>query len=48
MVELGWEAGVMITVLVIGLVVMILDLVQPDFVFSAMVGVLMASRVISE
>ena len=48
MAELGWEAGVMITVLVIGLIVMVLDLVQPDFVFSAMVGVLMASRVISE
>jgi hypothetical protein len=46
MAELGWEAGVVIPVLFIGLVVMVLDWVAPHLTFTGMVGILMASTVI--
>lgn len=47
MVELGWEAGVVIATLVSGLVVMAGDWIGPDFVFAVMVSFLAACRIIT-
>jgi hypothetical protein len=48
MVALGWQAGLVIGVVTVGLILMMGDWVAPHLVFSGMVGVLMAARVITE
>ncbi|GAQ88449.1 Na+/dicarboxylate [Klebsormidium nitens] len=47
MAEIGWEGGLTIATLVIGLIVMAGDWVGPDFVFAGMVAFLTAARVIT-
>ena len=47
MANLGWQAGIVIPVLIIGLIVMVFDWVAPHLTFTGMVGVLMASTVIN-
>ncbi|KAG0576466.1 hypothetical protein KC19_5G082400 [Ceratodon purpureus] len=47
MVQLAWDAYVVLTTLIVGLIIMAGDWVGPDFVFAAMVGFLTACRIIT-
>lgn len=44
--HLGWQGGVVIAVLFVGIAVMVLDLVGPDLVFAAMSSIFVAARII--
>ena len=44
--HLGWQGGVVIGVLIVGIAIMVLDLVGPDLVFAAMSSIFVAARII--
>ena len=44
--HLGWQGGVVIAVLLVGIGVMVMDLVGPDLVFAAMSSIFVAARII--
>ena len=44
--HLGWQGGVVIGVLIVGIAIMVLDLVGPDLVFAGMSSIFVAARII--
>jgi len=44
--KLGWQGGVVIGVLFVGIAIMVFDLVGPDLVFAAMSSIFVAARII--
>ena len=44
--HLGWQGGVVIAVLLVGIATMVLDLVGPDLVFAGMSSIFVAARII--
>lgn len=45
--SLSWEGWVTIVVLVVGLVIMAMDKIPPDFVFMGMLGILLTCQIIT-